>query len=196
MEIGSLIAQYGYWAIAAGALLEGETVLALGGLAAHLGYLKLPWVVLVAAAAGFCGDQCFYWVGRRHGARLLARFEGLAGRAARVNALIERYHEWVIVGVRFAWGLRIAGPILIGMSAVPPLRFALFNALGAALWATLIAGLGWSFGATVESILGRIRHVEGWLFLGVAAVGAALWLAGRWRSAHARRRARTDGPMD
>lgn len=182
MDAAALIAQHGYWVLALGALLEGETVLALAGFAAHQGYLSFALVVAVAAAAGFCGDLFFFWLGRRHGARVLARLPSVSAQAGRVQRLIERYHEWVIVGVRFAYGLRIAGPVLIGTSNVAGWRFALFNALGALLWAPLIAGLGWTFGAAVERVLGSIRHIELALGAALIALGAALWLLHRWRA--------------
>jgi len=51
----SLIQQHGYWVILAGTLLEGETVLVLGGFTAHRGYLDLPLVMLVAFAGGAAG---------------------------------------------------------------------------------------------------------------------------------------------
>lgn len=182
MNLGELISTHGYWVLALGSLLEGETVLTLAGFAAHRGYLSFPLVVAIAAGAGFCGDQAFFWLGRRHGERVLARFPNLAMRADRVSRLIERYHEWVIVGVRFAYGLRIAGPILIGRSRVPAWRFVLFNALGAALWATLIAGLGWVFGAAVTRLLGRIGHIEMWLFAALIVAGLGVELYRRWRA--------------
>jgi membrane protein DedA with SNARE-associated domain len=78
--------------------------------------------------------------------------------------------------VRFAYGLRIAGPMLIGMSPVSAIQFALLNALGAVLWACIVGGVGWAFGQAAESALGNIRHLEKWLFLGVIAVAAIAWL--------------------
>ena len=181
MDLGQLIATHGYWVLALGALLEGETVLALAGFAASRGYLALPLVVAVAAVGGFCGDQFYFWLGRRHGDRLLPRLPSITQQADKLHRLIERYHEWVIVGVRFAYGLRIAGPILIGTSQVSALRFVLFNALGAVLWATLIAGLGWVFGAAIERILGEVQRFELWLFAALAAVGIGLFFYHRWR---------------
>ncbi|MEW5880825.1 MAG: DedA family protein [Pseudomonadota bacterium] len=181
MDLGTLIETHGYWVLAAGSVLEGETVLVLAGFAAHRGYLSLPWVIGVAAAAGFAGDQFFFWLGRRHGAGVLSRFPAAARQADMVHRLIERHHEWLIVGVRFAYGLRIAGPILIGTSPVAAARFALFNAIGALAWATLIGGLGWLFGAAVERLLGEIRRIEVWLFVALAAIGIALALAHAWR---------------
>jgi len=175
VDPGALIAQYGYLAVAVGCLLEGETLLALAGFAAHSGHLGLPQVIVIAAVAGFAGDQFFFWLGRRHGGEVLRRWPSVAAQAGRVHALIERYHEWVIVGVRFAYGLRIAGPILIGTSAVPAWRFALFNAIGAAIWAPLIALSGWFLGHMVEALLGDLRRIEHWLLLALACLGVAVW---------------------
>lgn len=176
MNLGELISSHGYWVLVLGTLLEGETVLALAGFAAHRGYLSFPAVVAIAAIAGFCGDTFYFWLGRRHGERILARFASVARQADKVHQLIERYHEGVILGVRFAYGLRIAGPILIGTSNVPAWRFVAFNAIGAVLWATLIAALGWVFGEAVQRVLGEIRHIEIWLFAALIAIGIGLGL--------------------
>jgi membrane protein DedA with SNARE-associated domain len=184
MDLGNLIQTYGYLAVAVGCLLEGETLLALAGFAAHSGHLGLPQVIVIAAVAGFAGDQFFFWLGRRHGGAVLQRWPSVAARAERVHALIERYHEWVIVGVRFAYGLRIAGPILIGTSAVPAWRFALFNAIGAALWAPAIALSGWFFGHLIEVFLGDLRRIEQWGLLALVGVGIALWWWRRRREPH------------
>jgi membrane protein DedA with SNARE-associated domain len=66
-----LIAELGYVAIFFGTFLEGETILALGGLAAAYGYLTFPYVVGVAALGAFlgylAGQALEHWIGRlRH----------------------------------------------------------------------------------------------------------------------------------
>lgn len=175
MNLGSLIEAHGYWVLALGCLLEGETIVVLAGFAAHRGYLD-PWAVLgIAASAAFVGDELYFWLGRRHGGAVLARWPALARQADRVHRLIERHHAAVIIGMRFAYGLRTAGPILIGMSRVSAAVFALLNVLGALLWAALSAGVGWAFGQIAETLLGEVRHVEGWLLLGLVALAAIVW---------------------
>ncbi len=177
--IQSLIASYGDWVLGIGTVLEGETVLLIAGWAAHQGLLELPWVLLVAALGGFTGDQIFFWLGRRHGPALIQRFPKLRGKVDQVHDLVERYHAGVIIGVRFAYGLRIAGPVIIGSSGLSPLRFAFFNAIGAALWASLIGGAGWAFGHAMEALIGRVWHAQ----LGVLLIGGGavlLWLLHRW----------------
>jgi len=58
------------------------------------------------------------------------------------------------------YGLRLIGPIVIGMSAVSPLRFAILNMVGAALWATSVAGVGYLFGHAIEWLLADLALFE------------------------------------
>lgn len=186
MNYGHLIAAYGYWAVAGFCFLEGETVLLLAGVAAHAGHLKLPYVILVAAAAGWFGDQFFFWLGRRHGKRVLAKMPWIARQTGRLHRLIDRYQQGVIVLVRFAYGLRIAGPILIGTSAIGAATFALYNALGALIWAVLVAGAGWFFGAAVQRYLGTLDRDEAWIFGAAIAIFLVVMAIRRQRGMRSR----------
>src|ERR1041384_3591968 len=56
-----LIGQIGYVAILIGTFLEGESVLALGGVAAAYGYLTFWKVIAVGATGAFLGDQCCFY---------------------------------------------------------------------------------------------------------------------------------------
>ena len=173
MDLRALIGSYGYLAVFAGAFLEGETILALAGLAAYRGYLDLYTVSAIALFGGFLGDQFYFFLGRRNGARILARFPGAEARAHRLDALLARWHAPLIVAIRFLYGLRIVGPMLLGMGRVPAWKFMLCNFIGALLWAPLIAGLGYAFGSVVESFLDNIEAYEMWIFAAVIATGAA-----------------------
>lgn len=177
MTLADLVTQYGYGAVFVGSLLEGETILLLAGAAAHKGYLSVAAVVALAFCGGTLGDQILFAVGRRHGTALLARYPRLATRAESVKALIERNQNWLIVGVRFMYGLRLIGPLVIGMSAVSARRFVLLNLLGAAIWAPLVVGAGYLFGHALGWLMDRIQNFQ-FIALGVfviAACGVALW---------------------
>jgi membrane protein DedA with SNARE-associated domain len=176
-----LIENYGYLAVLIGAVLEGETVLIIAGFAAHRGYLDLGGVIAVATLGGFLGDQFFFTLGRARGRQLLARFPAIEKQSARVQALVNRYHTWLIVSVRFLYGLRVAGPVLLGMSEVSHARFAVFNLLGALVWASLIAGAGYLFGQTVEMMLSNAKRYEGGAIIVLVAIGIAVWLFRRTR---------------
>ena len=182
MDPHALIAAYGYWVVAFFCLLEGETVLVVAGFMASRGHLDIAVVMLIAAVAGFVGDQIFFWLGRHKGPLVLARFPAVAQQAARVFRLIERYQAWVVVGVRFAYGLRIAGPIIIGVSAVPSRTFVVFNAIGAIIWAILVAGVGYLFGEAANRIFGEAHDIEIWLLIAIIAVAFIVMLVQRKRS--------------
>ncbi len=86
--------------------------------------------------------------------------------------------------MRFVYGARVAGPILIGASSMPPLRFAVLNALSAIVWAFLVFGVGWLFGETAQTFFGHLAHVEGWL-LGALIAALVAWRLLRRHSAKA-----------
>jgi membrane protein DedA with SNARE-associated domain len=176
LDIAGLIDQFGYLAVAVGAFLEGETILALAGLAASRDYLDFRLVIMIAMFCGFAGDQLYFFLGRYKGAAILARFPQALERAQRFDALLARWHAPLIVLVRFMYGFRIAGPILLGMGRVPAWKFVLFNFIGAALWAPLVAGVGYVFGEVVASVLHDMKRIEKWLFLAILLAGVTIAL--------------------
>jgi membrane protein DedA with SNARE-associated domain len=175
MDIAALISQYGYLTLFVGALLEGETVLILAGFAAHQGYLQLHWVVLIALIGGFLGDQFYFWLGRRHGGWVLSAYPRLVPVFKRADVLIDRYHEVLIVGIRFLYGLRTVGPMALGMSAVLAWRFIVFNLLGAVIWAITIGGAGYLFGNALELFMQDVKKIEQTLLIVLVLAGLAIW---------------------
>lgn len=135
-------------------------VVVLGAIAAHLGYLKLPWVIAWAFAGTLVADQLYFFIGRYKGRSLLCRRPSWQARAHRVAALSHRYQVGFMLGFRFVYGLRTITPFIIGMLPVSPMRFLLYNTLGALLWAVTVALLGYFFGNVLEALFGKIRHYE------------------------------------
>ena len=191
MSLEHLIDAYGYLAILAGTFLEGETILILGGVAAKLGYLDLPWVIVCGFTGSLIGDQLAFLLGRWRGRALLQRRPAWDSRAARVEDILEWHRIPVILGFRFLYGLRNLTPFVLGMTRVPFVQFALFNVVGAALWAGVIGGLGYSLGHAADWLLGDIKRYELEVLAAVAVLGVLGWaLHGLLR----KRSRRTDVP--
>lgn len=182
MDIPGLIDTYGYLAVFIGAFLEGETILALAGLAAHRGYLDFWLVVMTAMIAGFLGDQFYFFLGRYKGAAILARFPNWQERAHKFDAMLARWHAPLIIGIRFMYGFRIAGPIMLGMGRVSASKFVIYNFIGAAIWAPLIAGLGYLFGSALESVLSDVKRYEMWAALAVVVIGLSAFAVHYFRA--------------
>jgi membrane protein DedA with SNARE-associated domain len=168
----AFIESYGYFAVALGCLLEGETVLVLAGFAAHMGYLSLPAVIGTAAVAGFVGDQSLYAIGRRWGSALFERFPRLAAVRPHVAAFLDRHGAWTAFFIRFMVGMRLAGPLAIGAAHFAPSRFLPANAAGAVTWAVAIGCAGYAFGQAFTVFLERARHLELAAFAVLGVAGA------------------------
>ena len=164
MSVQELISSYGYFAIAIGTFFEGETVLVLGGLAAHQGYLELPYVFVYAFLGSLSGDQLYFYIGRIKGKKILEKHSSLKKRSEKVFLLLEKHRTWFILSFRFLYGLRSIAPLLIGLGRVSPGYFLLLNALGALMWTLVIGTLGYLFGQIFELIIDDVRKYELFIF--------------------------------
>lgn len=175
MTLESLINTYGYAAILVGTFVEGETILVLGGFAAHRGYLALSWVLVAAFIGSLCGDQLFFFLGRWHSQTFLAKHPSWKVRVDMAQGLLERFQRPLILLFRFLYGLRTVAPFVIGMSRVPIAQFLLLNIVGALVWAIVVGAGGYLFGTALEILIGDIKRYETALFAAIAAIGVLIW---------------------
>ena len=192
MNLAQVLQDYGYPALLIGTFLEGETIMILGGLAAHLGYLSLEWVIACGFVGTLFGDQLYFYLGRRHGKAFLSRRPSWKPRTERVLTLFERHQVLLIVGFRFIYGLRTVTPFAIGISGVSYVRFAVLNLIGAAIWAISIGLAGFFFGQAMETILGDLKRYELALMAGLVIIGGTVWLNRLYRQ----RRSRNSGSRE
>lgn len=175
MSLDSFIETYGYLAILAGTFIEGETFLLIGGFAAYEGLLILPWVILVAFTGTFCGDLACFFVGRKYGREIIARYPSWQIRADQARSHLAKYQIWLILMLRFMYALRTITLFVIGMSGMSARKFILLEVIGGLLWATSMGVGGYLFGRTLEALLGDIKEYEIKILLAIALVGILLW---------------------
>lgn len=159
-DLPTLVAQYGLFAVFLGCILEGEAVLLLASASAHLGMLDIRAVVAVAATGAFIGDNMFFLLGRYWGVHVTEHVPWLARVVPRVDRLLARWRWGAVIVLRFTYGLRTGGPMLLGAGTMPLWEFVAANALGAAIWAVVIATIGYTAGQAIEGLLGNVAHVE------------------------------------
>ena len=180
------IADYGYWAVAVALLCEnagipvpGETTLLLASFMAYSEQrLHLGWIILVGTFAATLGDNLGYAIGHHGGRPLLNRYQHIfripQSTISRGEDLFERFGAATIFFARFIFGMRvIAGP-LAGVLRMPWRLFAIFNLLGAVVWVTVIALVGFFFGrnwAMLNRVLGRVDVAV----LAIVVVAVGLW---------------------
>ena len=176
MTLESFVVTYGYPALLAGSLLEGETIVIIAGILAHSGYLQLPWVIGIAFCGAFCADQAVFQVGKRKGKRFLEKRPHWEPRIDRIRRFLVGYQIIAVLGYRFIYGMRTITPIVIGASGFATRRFVLLNLCSTFLWAVVVASGGYFFGNVIEALLKDFRKYELAVILVIVVAVGGVWL--------------------
>ncbi len=190
MSLEELIATYGYLAILVVTFIEGETIVILAGVAAHLGFLDLPWVIASAVAGSFSGDQLWYYVGRHWGPKIIAKRLSWQEGAQKVYKHLHRHQYWLILTFRFYYGFRNVTPFVVGSAHIPRLRFFSLNLTGAIVWAIIFAYVGYGLGEASQFFIDDFKRYGLYFLGGLLLVGFIVWLVTLIRH---RRKAREHG---
>ena len=181
MSPETLLEQFGYLAIFFGTFLEGEAILVAAGFFASRGYLDIWLVTLVAFAGSYVGHLFWFWLGRVHGVRLLDRFPSMRRHFGQGVRVFERWGAAAIIITQWLYGLRITCAVIIGMSKISLVKFLFYEAVSCALWSAVITALGYYFGRAIESLLGRVDHIEKYGLAIIIAIAVGFWLYHRWK---------------
>ena len=192
MDLERFILEYGAWSYLITFLwtfFEGETFVLLAGFAAARGALSAPILICVAALGSFAGDQCYFWIGRHFGLRLMARRPDWRRRVDRALSWLRRWDAGFILTFRFIYGVRNFSSFALGVSSINWKRFLSLNFVAAWLWATTFVGLGLVCGRSVEHMMGRFAHEIGIMLLALfVALLAGGHLVNKLRRSRRRRR--------
>lgn len=189
-DISQIIADYGPWAIFALVLLEdfgipvpGETALISAALLASQGKLPIELLLPAAWLGAVIGDNIGYAIGRFGGRRVVVRYGVRIGiteaRLARIERFFQRRGGAIVIIARFFVGLRQLNGIVAGIACMAAPRFALYNAIGAALWVSAWGFGTYWFGKHFEQALEHFGPIGLYSAAGIAALLVAIYLV--WR---------------
>ena len=143
------------------------------GYAASAGALAVGTLILVCWLGSFTGDVVRFWIGRRYGARLTARFPRFERMVKIVARLADRHFVWMILLHRYPNGIRSVGGFAYGLSSLSWGRFLALNFVAAGVWACAVVSAGYAFGQLSETVMSDASH-------GVGLVMLALFLGVSW----------------
>jgi membrane-associated protein len=133
-------------------LVPSETSVILAGVIAATGDLMLFAVIVFAAGGAILGDNTAYWIGRKAGPWIVARFFS-GERYKRIEwaeqHVVERGGYLIIVG-RFIPGGRTAITLSCGLLEMAWRRFIAFDIPAGLLWASYAALLGYFGGKAFQ----------------------------------------------
>lgn len=184
IDITALIAQYGYWALFIGCIAEGETIILLGGIAVKKGLLHYGWTVLIAMMGGAFGDQMLFILGylyiyNQSNNQILHQL-ATKQQIFRVRNMIFKRPILFIIGVRFMYGFRLIGPIIIGAAGLSPVKFFIFNIIGAILWSLIFVTLGYMGGNLILPWLYTFDQHMKYIFILITAIIMILIITHKW----------------
>ena len=175
-----LIRQHGdaaYSFVFAFAASHSPLMTLFAGYAASSGVFALPSLIAVCWLGSFCGDVIRFWIGRRFGTGLFARFPRLE-RAVQVAArLADRHHVWMILFHRYPHGIRGVAGFAYGTSQLPWPTFLVLNFCAAGIWACAVVSAGYAFGQFSEKVMNDASSGFGIVML-VAFLGLS-WMLSR-----------------
>jgi membrane protein DedA with SNARE-associated domain len=157
----SLLSDYGYLGVAVGAYADsfglpssGEIVLlAAAAAAAKSTHFNIGGVILVAWLFAWLGDLSAYGIGRAAGPGVLRRFGVTEDNA--VHGFMERHGVRAVAAGRLVAGIRTKLAIVSGSTKMSFFKYAIADAIGAAVWAVLVGGIGYLFANSVNMLITR-----------------------------------------
>lgn len=135
-----------------GFFLPGDSLLFTAGFLASQGYLDISLLLFVCFIAAVVGDATGYAIGRNYGRRLFEREDSKLFRKEyllRAEQFFVKHGGKAVILARF---IPIVRTFVSGMGAMEYRRFAIFNVVGALLWAVGVTLAGYFLGTTIPNI--------------------------------------------
>jgi membrane protein DedA with SNARE-associated domain len=189
-EMTGLLHQYGLLLVfanvfltQAGAPVPAIPMLIVAGALVGQGELAVMPVMAVAIAASLLGDLPWYVAGRVTGYRVLRILCRVAiepdSCVKQSENIFERWGAPSLLIAKFIPGFSIVAPPIAGAMHLEPVPFAIYAAIGAALWAGAAVVTGMVFHSQVDWLLTWLADI-GWRAALVVGSVIVLYIAFKW----------------
>jgi membrane protein DedA with SNARE-associated domain/rhodanese-related sulfurtransferase len=194
-ETVHFLEQHGYWLLIGSVLgrqaclpIPANLLLIAAGALAHSGRLNLPRAVALSVLTFLFADLAWFEAGRRFGDRILHVVCGLSRDAEacahKATKSFARRGVKTLLVSKFVIGLDAVAAPLAGAGLIPRMRFLSLDAVGAVLWCSTYAGLGYVFSDQLERVAVHLERI-GAIAILLAAVALGFYLArklARWQA--------------
>jgi len=173
-------------ALASGAFASQHVV--LFGHQIDSGFWAFVTMALTGTLGYLAGSIVGWWIGRRGGRPFVERHGRLLHlgpeRLERAERWFDQHDRWAVLLGRITPVVRSFVSIPAGVFGMPFWPYVWLTAIGSAIWAFALAGIGYAFGSNYE----RFHHAFDLVLVAGAAL-LALYLVFRWFSRLRSRRA-------
>ena len=189
-ETMQFIARHGYWLLALAVLgrqaclpVPTNLFLLAAGALAHSGTFSLSRIIGLSVVTFLIADLAWYQAGRASGDRILHLVCGLSRDSGacvdRATSAFASHRVRTLLISKFVVGLDAVSAPLAGAAAIPRLHFLFLDGLGATLWTTFYATLGYIFSNQLDLVAAHVMRM-GELAALVVAAGVTVYLVRRF----------------
>ncbi len=159
--------------------VPGILFLLAAGALCHTGQLSFPAVLAIAIGACLMGDIAWFFIGRKHGGRVLRFLAALSAdpneQICKTKRIFEKWGLRCLLVAKFVPGIDVVAPPLAGMSGSSIPRFLVYDTGGSAIWAATYAGLGLLFSRQLNGIAVEVSRFAG-IFAAALGIPLAVYM--------------------
>lgn len=157
--------------------------LIIAGALARNGKISSTHVLLGAVVASLAADWIWFLLGRHYGFAILRTLCKISlSPDSCVRETEAKFERWGLKGLLFAKfipGFSTVAPPLAGAAKERTWAFAIYDGLGALIWAGAAVAVGRAFHRAIDRVLLALENLGGWAVVIVAFL-VGLWILVKW----------------
>jgi membrane protein DedA with SNARE-associated domain len=157
--------------------IPAAPLLIAAGVLAGIGQLNFALVFGVSVVASLLSDHFWYQIGRYRGSKVLSLLCRISldpdSCVRKTQNIFTRHGARSLLVAKFIPGMTAVAPPLAGIFHMRPLRFLLFDGLGAFFWVGVFTGVGYLFSHQIEHLAADTSGMGPWIGLVVPGCLAA-----------------------
>ncbi len=153
------IKDWGYIALFLYSFGGGFLGLAVASVLSYSGDLNIYISVIVAGVSNFIGSQFLFFLARKNKNYAKDMMKKYGRKIALAHLLMKKYGSFVIFVQKYIYGIKTLVPLAMGITKYSALKFTIFNALAAILWACVIGYASFTAGEYILNLSEDFKYV-------------------------------------
>ena len=153
------IRDWGYIALFLYSFGGGFVGLAIASVLSYSGDLNIYVCIIIAAISNFIGGQFLFFLARKNKNYAKDMIKKYGRKIALAHLLMKKYGSFVIFVQKYIYGIKTLVPLAMGITKYSAMKFTIFNAMAAILWACVIGYASFTAGEFILNLSEDFKYV-------------------------------------
>ena len=153
------IRDWGYIALFLYSFGGGFVGLAIASVLSYSGDLNIYVCIIIAAISNFIGGQFLFFLARKNKNYAKDMIKKYGRKIDLAHLLMKKYGSFVIFVQKYIYGIKTLVPLAMGITKYSALKFTIFNAMAAILWACVIGYASFTAGEFILNLSEDFKYV-------------------------------------